>query len=93
MKLSGDLPRVHRSPIPERNRVYLMPGDQFEDGQWRIIVGMQVSDEHLAELEALMDTPDAAEIGERLEHMQRVQRAVSAINAILRRNHDERGAS
>lgn len=89
MKLSGEWGRVVRSPIPKRDELFLMAGDQFADGQYRVIVGLDVPQSAVAELEELMESDTGKELGERLEHQQMVSRAVAAVNALLRAGKQE----
>lgn len=77
MKLSNTWGRVVRSPIPKRGEAFLMAGSQFEDGLYRVIVGLDVSPETVAEIEAHIADPE------------RVQRIVEGLNALLR-NHPNR---
>lgn len=84
MKLSGEWGRVVRSPIPKRDELFLMAGDQFADGQYRVVVGLDVPQSAVTELEQLMGSEVGEEIGGRIEHQQMVSRAVAAVNALLR---------
>lgn len=83
VKLSGEWGRVVRSPIPKRDELFLMAGDQFADGHYRVVVGLDVPQSAVTELEQLMESDAGQELGERIEHQQMVSRAVAAISALL----------
>lgn len=63
MRFPGKTPRVSRSAVLGGKEVILIDGVQFEDGERRLVVGPEVSDDSMKALELALreiDNRDAA---------------------------------
>lgn len=57
--MRADAPRVIRSPfLPDDQTAYVIPGDQFDDGRSRLVMGVVPSAALEAEIIAALDEGD-----------------------------------